>query len=381
MRKNTKRYIGILLVLAMLAGTFHSMPVFANDAEDESINLPGGIICEEFLYFDAPLVRIESIQATNASFEQEVLALTNAERASYGLPALQQCAHLDAAARAHSRDMAVRNFFAHTCPSGVTFSQRIGQSGVHYSRRAESIAAGHATPAAVVAGWMGSDGHRANILNPNLTHLGVGFYNLSGSQWTRYWTQKFGGGTRTLHDGGQTWFSPSVGTTETLFSVHLETTSSATHAEVTFDNDATFVGHMIGSNNNTTWVLPDINIGAGDAPNYLRTATVTVWFPGGTVLSMDVSARVEPVSVGDITGNGRITVMDVALLRTYAMEMGHILTDSVLARIEAGAGNINGSDNITMTDVAFLRTYVMGMGHTLPTPVQERLSWHTELNQ
>jgi len=86
---------------------------------------------------------------------------------------------------------------------------------------------------------------------------------------------------------------------------------------------------------------------------------------------------VECINVGDLTGNGRISIMDVALLRTYVMGMGHTLPDSVLTRIDEGAGNINGASEISMVDVVLLRTYVMGMGYILSSPVIERLLWHS----
>jgi len=119
-----------------------------------------------------------------AAFEQEVLDLTNAERAQYGHPPLQWHPQLAEVARAHSIDMVTRNFFAHNCPSGTNPGNRITQAGISWWTWAENIARGQQTPAQVVASWMNSPGHRANILNPNQTHLGVGFHN-------NYWTQKF----------------------------------------------------------------------------------------------------------------------------------------------------------------------------------------------
>lgn len=62
----------------------------------------------------------------------------------------------------------------------------------------ENIAAGYSTPEAVVEGWKNSSGHRANLLNPNFTELGVGYYYLANDtgsvNYNRYWTQVFGSG-------------------------------------------------------------------------------------------------------------------------------------------------------------------------------------------
>jgi len=87
------------------------------------------------------------------------------------------------------------------------------------------------------------------------------------------------------------------------------------------------------------------------------------------------------LTVGDLTGNNRISIMDVALLRTHVMEMGHTLSDTVQSRIAQGAGDITGTGTLEIEDVVLLRTYVMGMGHTLPPSVQARLNWHAQLNQ
>jgi len=119
-----------------------------------------------------------------SQFEREVFDLVNIQRANHGLQLLEWDNRLATIARAHSVDMATRGFFAHTCPSGITMGARIQNANISFRWAAENIAWGHRTPQAVVDGWMDSPGHRANILNPNLTHLGVGFHDY-------YWTQKF----------------------------------------------------------------------------------------------------------------------------------------------------------------------------------------------
>jgi len=84
--------------------------------------------------------------------------------------------------------------------------------------------------------------------------------------------------------------------------------------------------------------------------------------------------------IGDLTGNNHISIMDVALLRTHVMGMGHTLSAGVQTRIAQGAGNVAGNPDISIMDVALLRTYVMGMSHTLSEDVQARLSWNAKLN-
>lgn len=129
------------------------------------------------------------------AFAAEVVELTNAERAKVGCPALVVSPQLTEAALAHSSDMALSDFFSHTSLDGRSPWDRIKATGYTYSRAAENIAAGYSSPAGVVAAWMNSDGHRANMLNCALTEIGVGYYYHAGDDgrvWYRhYWTQDF----------------------------------------------------------------------------------------------------------------------------------------------------------------------------------------------
>lgn len=90
-------------------------------------------------------------------------------------------------AQAHSVDMSQRDFFDHTNPDGDGPGERIEASTYEWSTWGENIAAGYRTPEDVVEGWMNSDGHCSNIMNPAFTEIGVGF-EADGF----YWTQVFG---------------------------------------------------------------------------------------------------------------------------------------------------------------------------------------------
>lgn len=120
----------------------------------------------------------------------EVTALTNAERAAAGLAPLVPDAGLTAAAQAHSGDMVARDFYAHTTPEGREPWDRAAAAGCAHRAIGENIACGQRTAAEVVRGWMDSPGHRANILSPDFTHIGVGY--AAGSTAGTYWTQLFG---------------------------------------------------------------------------------------------------------------------------------------------------------------------------------------------
>jgi uncharacterized protein YkwD len=125
-----------------------------------------------------------------AAHEAAVLNLVNQERAKAGCNALTADSRLAKAAKAHSADMAARNYFDHSTPEGVTADTRVTSAGYRWSAVGENIAMGQKDPASVMAAWMNSAGHRANILNCDYRNLGVGLaYNASN---TPYWTQDFG---------------------------------------------------------------------------------------------------------------------------------------------------------------------------------------------
>ena len=125
----------------------------------------------------------------NAAFEAEVVTIVNQERAKVGCPAVTVDDRLTAAARAHSADMAARNYFSHTTPEGVEFSTRITNAGYRWSGAGENIAKGQRTPQDVMTSWMNSAGHKANILKCGFKNLGVGV--AADSSGTLLWTQDF----------------------------------------------------------------------------------------------------------------------------------------------------------------------------------------------
>ncbi|WP_415919955.1 CAP domain-containing protein [Tateyamaria sp. SN6-1] len=107
------------------------------------------------LLFAASVVRADT----------EVLQAVNAERAAAGRAALAYDDRLEAVARAHGQDMARQGFFSHTGSDGSDIGQRLRRGGVSFCFAAENIAQGQRSLAQVMAGWMGSRGHRRNILH------------------------------------------------------------------------------------------------------------------------------------------------------------------------------------------------------------------------
>lgn len=138
-----------------------------------------------------PEEKPENTPNEETSFEIQVLNLVNIERTQRGLSPLSYSYELEAVAKAHSNDMAQRNYFSHNSPEGKTPFDRIKNAGISYKSAGENIAAGQKTPEEVVNGWMNSSGHRANILNSNYTKMGIGV--VYGGSYGIYWTQLFTG--------------------------------------------------------------------------------------------------------------------------------------------------------------------------------------------
>lgn len=101
--------------------------------------------------------------------------------------ALRWNAALETASWWHADDMARRNYFAHSSPEGVTPWDRMRAAGYRFGAAGENIAAGSATVNAVLANWLDSPGHCANLMSPGVTELGAARAGRTGSAWTWYW--------------------------------------------------------------------------------------------------------------------------------------------------------------------------------------------------
>lgn len=133
-------------------------------------------------------LNIPSLSSTKV-YEDEVLRLVNVERAKNGLSALKADWQLSRVARYKSQDMINKGYFSHTSPTYGSPFKMMESFGIRFSSAGENIAYGQRTPAEVMKGWMNSPGHRANILSPSYTHIGVGLAKTSSG--VNYWTQMF----------------------------------------------------------------------------------------------------------------------------------------------------------------------------------------------
>ncbi|MBE0568454.1 MAG: CAP domain-containing protein [Deltaproteobacteria bacterium] len=94
------------------------------------------------------------------------------------------------AAYLHSEDMALNNFFSHTGSDGSSAGQRISRQGYSWRAYGENIAVGNQTVSSVLQGWLGSEGHCRNLMDPAFTEVGAGYAigPFGGNLAARYWT-------------------------------------------------------------------------------------------------------------------------------------------------------------------------------------------------
>lgn len=121
------------------------------------------------------------------SYAKQVVELVNKERAKAGLNALTLDTEIASAALIRAKE--TEKSFSHTRPDGRAFHTVLTDNGIKFNGAGENIAWGQRSPEEVMNGWMNSDGHRANILNPKFTKIGVGHYQNSAGR--NYWTQLF----------------------------------------------------------------------------------------------------------------------------------------------------------------------------------------------
>jgi len=117
------------------------------------------------------------------SNEVKLVEYVNSARADAGLAPLAIDVDLSYVARVKSQDMHDNNYFSHTSPTYGSPFDMMKKFGIQYRSAAENIARTSSVESAH-NGFMNSEGHRRNIMNPSLTHIGIGIYN-------GYYTQMF----------------------------------------------------------------------------------------------------------------------------------------------------------------------------------------------
>ncbi|MGR4068100.1 CAP domain-containing protein [Billgrantia sp. C5P2] len=98
---------------------------------------------------------------------------------------------LAVAAQAHSQAMAEEEFFGHTGEDDEGVATRVSEAGYEWRVVGENIAAGQADMEAVMAGWLDSPGHCANIMSDKFTEMGAASVEAEESRYSPFWTQVF----------------------------------------------------------------------------------------------------------------------------------------------------------------------------------------------
>lgn len=142
------------------------------------------------------LARAQINTVTYSAYANEVLRLVNIERANVGVAPLVLDEALCNAANMRAIEMDCTGVFGHKRPNEHSCFEVYDICNVEWqSACGENIAAGQATPEEVMNSWLGSAGHKANILSPEYTKMGLGYSNTGcgAGRYSHYWAQEFAG--------------------------------------------------------------------------------------------------------------------------------------------------------------------------------------------
>ena len=141
---------------------------------------------------DASTTPLDAPIATADSASETVVIHTNMERKKLGLDVLARSAQLMRAAQLQADQMAASLTMAHDLPRAryPTTDDRFRAVGYRFRASGENVAEGFPSAASVVAGWMTSPGHRANITSTHFTEMGAGV--AAGKNGRRFWAEVFG---------------------------------------------------------------------------------------------------------------------------------------------------------------------------------------------
>jgi len=138
------------------------------------------------IFFLALILTAEAVLLTNifagqsartylaAVLPLEVVELTNLERGFNNVRTLTESLALKEAAEHKARDMAAKGYFSHVGPDGKEPWVWLTEAGYAYGTAGENLAVRFNESADVVEAWMASPSHRANIVKPTYTEIGVG---------------------------------------------------------------------------------------------------------------------------------------------------------------------------------------------------------------
>ncbi|MBI4935401.1 MAG: CAP domain-containing protein [Actinobacteria bacterium] len=130
--------------------------------------------------------------ATVLTVADQCTSMVNAERAARGIAPVSIHPAVQFAAESHAKYEAIASVMTHVSPNGARGGDRIAGSGYAWRAWGENVAAGQPDCATVMAAWMNSAGHKANILNPAFVHIGVAA--AANGAGVVYWTMDLANG-------------------------------------------------------------------------------------------------------------------------------------------------------------------------------------------
>ncbi len=132
------------------------------------------LVLLKVLVIVVPLVLPSSSLYSSAITRQNIIDLTNQTRANLSLGVLKENTKLDQSAQAKANDMLQQQYFAHVSPNGASPWSWFAAAGYRYTYAGENLAVHFTSAEDVQEGWLASPTHRANIVQPNYTEMGVG---------------------------------------------------------------------------------------------------------------------------------------------------------------------------------------------------------------
>ena len=193
-----RNFMSILLAMALAVGsaapayagevfTFEAMPESGSKAEKQSTPVWEAPETERKEPDDYEWTSPEPEWVDPDAYAQEVLTLTNAQRDAAGLNPLSADPVLTEMAMLRAREL--EESYSHTRPSGENCKTVFGEFETDLRFWGENAAKGNRSPEAVMEAWMGSQGHRENLLREDAGYLGVGVSQ--DEDGILYWVQLF----------------------------------------------------------------------------------------------------------------------------------------------------------------------------------------------
>jgi uncharacterized protein YkwD len=138
------------------------------------------VTCSPAAASSCPNAEVQVTGLSQSAMESSIACLINEHRAAYGVNPVQANGDLRQAALSHSTEMVSQGYFEHTSPAGLTFVDRILETGYTQATRSwelgENLVWGNgplSTPQSLVTSWMNSPPHRENLLRAGFREIGI----------------------------------------------------------------------------------------------------------------------------------------------------------------------------------------------------------------